>query len=832
MKKICFTVMGVFAILIILTSTSQSYADSPTYVEEVKFIQYIDENTALEEVRNGNLDIYYFRIPSDRIESAESKEDLKVFESTGGSYSILVNPAEADKFNPFSIDEIRFALNYLVDRKLIVNELMGGHGVPMISNYGPFDPEYLTILDTIQEYNFRYNPSFAEKVISTELTKAGAKKVDNTWMINQKPIEITIFIRSDDPVRKSIGEILSAELARVGFKINKEFGDLNKAFVIVYGSDPAELKWNLYTEGWGGRSAFVRYDSVGLGQMYAPWFSNMPGFNDPTYWNYKNSRLDDITQKIHSGNFTSQYQRSLLIQNATKDGIDEAVRIFLASKIDQYVTNESVSGVVNDFGAGVPSRFTLINAKTDSDTLKVGVKQIYQGSWNPVGGLSDTYSKYVWDTLFDPALFKHPYNGKTIPIRADWKVESEGPEHKMKIPQDAVIWDPESQQWKNVDQDERSTSKVTFDFIFGDWHNGETMDMNDIIYSAYFTMEWGSAPIENDKTFDSEFTPRATQVVNTIKGIRIVDKDTIEVYVDYWHFDEGEIADWAVMWSSVPWELFAAMEEAVIDGKASFSRSGAVSKNVNWLSLILPNDSKTISEYLTDFKKSGFIPKQIYDINKVNRDYFLSRYDSSIEWIKKHNHSVISNGPFYLESYSPESRTITIKSFVNAEYPFEKGKWTKFENPNMPKITDVEFSNAIIKGESENIKIKTQHATKIHYFISNPDGTIVKAGEEKATNDATDITLSQETTKKLDKGSGDLKMFVVSESVLRPDFFSTGFLVLDNSDSIKELPKAEISYQDMEVSEQILSTSTGILISVAVVSTLIVFLKRRKKTIQ
>jgi len=61
-----------------------------TYVDTVTFIQYLDENTALGEVKNGNLDLYYFRVPSDRIETSESREGLKVFESTGGSYSILV----------------------------------------------------------------------------------------------------------------------------------------------------------------------------------------------------------------------------------------------------------------------------------------------------------------------------------------------------------------------------------------------------------------------------------------------------------------------------------------------------------------------------------------------------------------------------------------------------------------------------------------------------------------------------------------------------------------------------------------------------------------------
>ena len=196
-------------------------------------------------------------------------------------------------------------------------------------------------------------------------------------MINGEPIKISIFIRSDDPVRKSIGEILSSELQKIGFEVKKEFGDLNKAFVIVYGSNPAELKWNLYTEGWA-RSAFVRYDSVGLGQMYSPWFSNMPGFNDPAYWNYENNYIDSLTQKIYTSDFESKEQRSRLIQQAVKEGITESVRIFLASKIDQYVVNEKINGVVNDFGAGVPSRFTPINANSYKEELVIGVKQIYQ----------------------------------------------------------------------------------------------------------------------------------------------------------------------------------------------------------------------------------------------------------------------------------------------------------------------------------------------------------------------------------------------------------------------------------------------------------------------
>src|SRR6267143_2544930 len=135
-----------FVVFIFSSSSSVVFADKGSFVDKIQFIQYSDENTALEEVKNGNLDVYYSAIPFDRISDPQSREGLKLFQSTGQSYSLLVNPAPSEKFNPFSIKNVRFALNYLVDRELIVDELLGGYGVSMVSAYKPFDPDYLLIL--------------------------------------------------------------------------------------------------------------------------------------------------------------------------------------------------------------------------------------------------------------------------------------------------------------------------------------------------------------------------------------------------------------------------------------------------------------------------------------------------------------------------------------------------------------------------------------------------------------------------------------------------------------------------------------------------------------
>ena len=818
MKKMLVILL---AVLVIAITYNESFAEKSTYVNSIKFIQYLDENTALEEVKNGNLDLYYYRISPDRLENKQTTEGLKIYDSTGGSYSLLINPAESNKFNPFSEKDARFALNYLVDRKLIVNELMSGYGSQIISYYGPTDPEYLTIIKELESFNFKYNPTLANKVISESMMERGAEKIDGKWIINSEDIEISIFIRSDDPVRKSIGEILAKELDDMGFKIKKDYGDLNKAFVVVYGSNPADMDWNLYTEGWG-RSAFVKYDSIGLGQMYSPWFSNMPGFNDPTYWNYENKKLDELTQKIYKGDFESSEKRSELIQEAVVEGINESVRIFLASKVDQYVVNKNVEGVINDLGAGIPSRFTPINAKTNDEELSIGVKQIYQGAWNPIMGLTDTYSRQIWGIISDPITFKHPFTGETFPVRAQWEVETSGLNKKINVPTEAKMWNPTVQKWENVSTETFATSKVTFDFKFSNWHNGEVMDMNDILHSLYFTIEWGTQIDEKDKTFDTEFTPRAAQSIQTIVAINQIDEDTVEVYVNYWHFNENEIAEWAAIWSPVPWELTAAMEKAVMDGKVSFSRSGATSKSVNWLSLIVPNDAQIIKEYLKEFRENEFIPNSLKQSQK-QQQYFDDRFNSSINWIEKKNHAVISNGPFYLETYSPESRTIQVKAFEDNSYPFEVGTWSKFENMQFPSIKKINIQKIIQQGESIQISLETEGVTSLLYFILDSEGRIQISEESEINENRLKINLTSDITKKLQLGTNQIKIFGISNSVLKPDIYETNFIITKEK---SEIPKTEINIQNIESEINYDVLVIGITITVTIIG-IIIFLKKR-----
>lgn len=762
----------IVAILGLCLVPSVTLADSPTFVDKVTYVQYTDDIVALADIGAGRLDIHYGGLTPDLVDT--QNEDIRIYESQSGSYSLLVNPADGESFNVFADRDARYALNYIVDRNLVVNELLGGRGVAMSLAYAPHEPDYVS-LASAGIPQFAYDPALAERLITDSLIRAGASIHDGVWIHDDAPVTVRIFIRSDDLVRKSIGELLALGLSEIGLNVEREYGDLNKAFVVVYGSDPAKLRWNIYTEGWAGKGGFVRYDPVILAQMYAPWFSSMPGFNDPSYWNYEHQVLDELTGRIYSGKFADAKERNEIIWQAANLGVDESVRVFLAAGSVLYAASNDVSGIVNDFGAGVPSRFTPINAQSSSGDLRIGVRQIYQGAWNPVMGLGDAYSSRIWATLSDPAVFRHPYNGSPIPVRTTWDVQTAGSEPSIIVPQTAILWDATSQSWQNPDLGTLASSAVTFELGLSEWHHGEMMDIYDIMYAVYFVLEWGSERSIDDVTFDAEFASRAGQFLSTLRGVELVDNDTVRVYVDYWHFDESEIASWASVWAGMPWEIYAGMERAVSLGDASFSRSGAGVIGRTWLSLIVESDAQLVADNITAMRDSKHVPAPLAQLG-AKPEYAFNRYDSALVWIADYKHAVISNGPFYLVGYSPESRTITTRSFDNASYPFEQGHWLYLTSMAPARITDVEIPRTHTVGDTMSIRVLTESATSLHYIVAATGKTPTVSDTINVTNGTAIISIPANVTLAIGAGTVNLTLYATSDDVLRPDIFSTSYI--------------------------------------------------------
>jgi peptide/nickel transport system substrate-binding protein len=761
------------------------------YTDNLQFIQYLDGNIALHDIQAGNLDTYFFRIPLETVASISKDPNVKIYEKNAGSFGFLLNPAPSKNpniLNPFQFKEIRFAVNYLINREFVVDEILNGYGSVQIDPFGISSPEYEALIPVIESYNFKYNPSLAKGIIEKSLISHGATKLDGKWTYNGSPISIKLMIRSDDLPRKSMGEMLANELEKIGFTVQRDYGDLNKANLVVYGKDPQELSWQVYTEGFGGTSQFVRYNPSTAAQMYSPYFGSMPGRGNPSFWNYQNSTLDKITQSIEFSNFTSEEERNELLRQALTLGIQESVRLFVAQNIDPYAASSSIKGLINDFGAGISTSKSLINARSIKNTssINVGVKEVYQGAWNNVGGCNDIYCTNILSLVSDSPTSRNPYTGEVIPLRNEWtNITTMGPEKRLAVDNDAVTWNPSDQKWEDVGKN-TSKSKVTLHLVFSNWQNGQAMNKADLIYQLYFPYEWSSKINSTDQTYDPEYAQPAQVALKYLRGTKFLNNSTLVSFVDYWHFDKKEIAEFASVWATSPWEVNAAIERLVKNGVFAYSRTEATVKNIEWLSLIIPSHAQAIKQELEKMKAEGFVPAPLKGM--VSVDEALKRYDASIKWITEHNHAIIGNGPYEIKNYNPAGRVISLAAFRDSSYPFPKGYWSIYESPKLAKFEKVQYPKIVTRGLplkiSGNVTIGGNYISNatLTYFIFDKDNHQVTQGTGKWIDDNGNflIAINGSSTKAMSIGPNNFQLFVKSNYALRPDIYSGIFISVPN----------------------------------------------------
>ncbi|HXW11529.1 MAG TPA: ABC transporter substrate-binding protein, partial [Nitrososphaeraceae archaeon] len=685
--------------------------------------------------------------------------------------------------------EIRFAINYLINREFVVDEILNGYGSVQTDPFGISSPEYETIIPILESYNFKYNPNLAKEVIDKVLPANGAIKIGDKWTYKGTPILVKFMIRSDDLPRKSMGEILANQLDSIGFTVQRNYGDLNKANIIVYGTDPQDLEWQVYTEAFGGTSAFVRYNPVTAAQMYSPYFGKMPGWANPSFWNYQNSTLDKITQSIEFSNFTTQEERNELLRQAVSSGIQESVRIFVAQNIDPYVASSSIKGLINDFGAGISTDKSLINARSDKNasTINIGVKQIYQGAWNGVGGCNDIYCRDILSLVSDSATSRNPYTGEVVPLRIQWtNITTMGPEKRLAVDSDALKWNSRNQIWEKVGEN-TSKSKVTYHMTYSNWQNSQPMSKADLLYPLYFLYEWSSKINSTDLTFDPEYAAQAVIALQYLRGTKFLDDNNAISFVDYWHFDSKEIADFSPVWATSPWEVNAAIERLVKNGNFAYTRSEATVKNIEWLSLIIPSHAQAIKLELEKMKSEHFVPVALKDY--VTIDEAIKRYDASIKWISEHNHAIIGNGPYEIKNYNPTGKVITLTAFRDSTYPFAKGYWSNFETAKLAKFVKVQQPKVVTSGLpltiTGNITIGDNYDSNasLTYFITDKNSRLVAQGEGEWVDNKGNfmITINGTITKGMSIGPNEFELFVKSNYALRPDIYSGVLITVPNT---------------------------------------------------
>lgn len=684
-----------------------------------------------------------------------------------------------DTFNPFCIREIRFALHYALDRDRIVREIFHGFAFVKYTHYGVDDPVYVDIADVVAKYRFVYDPDYVKKVVTEAMTDAGATLVGGEWHYAGKPVVIKALIRVEDE-RLDIGRAFALELIKLGFRVIRTETTFGPAIAIVYYTDPKELQWSYYTEGWG-RGAVVRYNAGPLAQFGADYYCYLPGWCEPGYWNYKHQVAID-------GRNASDYARQAILMNVknkeewldalrkgTELAIKEAIRLWGWARLDAHAYRAEVRGITEDLGAGLRSPFVCRGIHVPGKPeLTIGHLWVHTATtiWNPYRGFRDVYSVDPGRCTWDFAMWWHPFTAMPIEFRARVvSVETAGPEGKLAVPADAFWFDPVRNTWVPAHELGRreATSKVVIDysrFLGARWHHGQPITWADIL--GGFALLLDAVYDEEKVRIEPTVSGYYKSTLDTFVALRIVGDTRLEIYVNYWHFEPSFIASWAVLRLDLPFEIWVAQDYAAFVAKThALDRPRADRERIPWLSLTLRAHAEALAGMLTgaisfaDYASFVTLPGGRV---LMTESEWRARTSAVASWFASYGNLWISNGPFMVTEYSPELQRLTLTAFRDPTYPFGPTDWV-FGAATPARVVGVEAGLLAVGRDSTiAVRVTGPGVITLRYLIVDPQtGEVIGSGVAEGREGVISINVPADITSKL-VGFASYRLIVVAVS--------------------------------------------------------------------
>ncbi len=746
---------------------------------ETLMFRAFDVDRAPLDLQAGEMDLYYYNLKISAAKELQT-EAIQLFEAPATTISLLLNPAPAPEgsLNPLALPAVRQAVQRLVDREFVAREIYQGQAVPMLTNISPTDYDYLTIFTQVNEAGLDYDPELARATIADAMTDAGAVLQDDVWHYQGRPITLKFIIRVEDE-RREVGNLIQTALTQAGFQVSALYQPFAPAIQTVYTSNPTDFQWHLYTEGWG-RGAPQRYDYSGINSYYAPWLGNMPGWREVGFWQYENEDLDTLGRRLFQGDFADRAERDDLYRRMTAVGLDESVRIWIATILNTYPVQADIVGITQDVAAGPRGLWSLRAAyKEDSDALTVGHLWVWteRSTWNPVGGIGDVYTSDIYRQLQDPAIWNHPFSGKPQPFRLDYEVETAGPDATLDLPADAMMWDAGSGSWQTVVAGTTAVSRITYDyskFFQAPFHHGPAISMADVLYGLAQGIDMSLNP--EKALIETVMAVTARPYLETVKGYRVLDDNRIEAYVDFWHFEDDYIAAYGIPSGvGAPWELLYAMDELVFSQRrGAYSDTAAARFQVPWISLVLDRDARLVRRVVLDLKRQQQLPEVFLTLPGhteplVTASEAVARYDALLDWFTAKGHLVIGNGPFTLESYDPGAQYAELKAFRHADYPFGPADLYVGE-PEFITFAQIEAADLLIGEDYEvTMQLDGPGELAVLYILKDAsNGQVLLSGQAEAREDNEfAVAMTAAETEILDADLFELILAAYSDELVR-----------------------------------------------------------------
>lgn len=779
-RVILFFIFMLFSLLILSCGDDGSdsnieHGGNGPLVDKIIFETRTDMSIAIKDVVSGKADLMATGVDGSVYLSLSQsdKAKLETYSVPSGSWSLLFNPYPNEapyivetkdgktQFNPLAIKEIRFALNWLIDRKKIVDEVLKGAGEPSFTQATPGQPgTYRYNLIPIKlGMSVTGNEVVAIESINNAMIKASnipqnkgkLVRVGDLWKYNGETVTLKMIIRVDDPTgRLPAGQAIADLIEKTGIKVERLLYDRSKSTQLVYNTDPKNYEWNIMTEAWGAGATRAWWD-VSLRQMYVPDGNNMPGRGVANFWNYKNSEATKLSDKNSNGWFltSDEYWRDNL--RLQEIGLDESVRIYLNSLTQFFVANKDKfnNRMIYGVGDGInhwSMRTANIKPNKNGEKVLRVIQHSAQGSlflapWDPIGigGFSDVYSGMIIGAATDAlAAFESPSTAKsefmlgevdknTVEIGVVANPKRGGkPLGTVAVSPEAMLYNPYTQMWekgavikvngtniKYVNDDNPVTYiKGVFKPKKFRWHHGIESSLVDLIYSEVFIANIVTKTSDNDKYYDAALASRYRPGMDNARGSVINDDGTFEVYSQsYWPMDEDrQVAALAVSPkignpnrnTLIPFEINEAIMKMITEGSESGTvYSLAQDQSFTPIDVKNPTCVADIKAKLIEMRDSSYVPKGVEEW--LTPIHAVERYSAAINFIDNYGHAYISNGPFFISKIDTKANYIELSAF--RDYHYEMNYWISKLSTTISKIEDVEMPTIAKKTEDLTIDV-------------------------------------------------------------------------------------------------------------------------------
>ncbi|HQE99854.1 MAG TPA: ABC transporter substrate-binding protein [Anaerolineae bacterium] len=784
------------------------------WMDTVIFVEEPSADAAVNRLEVGELDVYAYSVSNPEIAAkVEASPNLDAYSSSGSYNELTFNPSGPElangTLNPFAVPAIREAMNWLIDRNYLAQEIMGGMAMPRWTAFNIASSDYARLADVNRklELKYAYNKEKAQEVISAEMEKLGATLVDGKWQYNGAPVTLIGLIRVEDE-RRDIGDYVANQLEDIGFTVTRDYKTGAEASPLWMRGNPADGLWHFYTGGW-----ITTVVPRNLADNFSFFYTNR-GLGVPLWQAYVNDpEFYELSERLENSDFKDMDERNQMMARALELSLQDSVRIWLVDEKSITPKRNEVK-VAADLYGGVSGSYlwpqTLQREGQVGGSMTIAMPSILTEPWNPIAGTNWIYDMMLIRGTGELAYMYDPFTGLIWPQRLeraevfvqqglpvvktlDW-VDLQFVD-KIEVPADAwVDWDAETQRFLTAGEVYTQTQtalrksvvyypKDMFQTV--KWHDGSNLSMGDFIMGMILTFDRAK---EASPVYDASAVADFEGFMAAFKGVKILSEDPliIETYSDSYQLDaEMSISDWWPYYAQGQgaWHTLALGLMADAAGEAAFSAAKADELQVEWLSYIAGPTIEIMKTHLDEVVASGEIPYAPTMSEYVDAAEAQARYANLAEWFRQRGHLWVGTGPFYLERAFPVEGTVILKRFL--DYPDMADKWLRFSEAPIAEVA-LDGPGRVTIGSPATYDVyvtfneepyAVADIDNVKYLVLDAKGEVAYVGAAEAVEDGLwKIELSADVTGKLEAGSNRLEVVVVSKRVALPSTDSLTFV--------------------------------------------------------